>query len=66
MLKRISFKKLGEKVEKSKNESSVAGPTPTKGVVIGEKCPRKVPVNSPNKKSKAIDSPKGKGGCLYT
>ena len=56
MSKRISFKKLGEKVEKSKNEGSMAGPTLTKRVVIGEKCPRE----DPSKKGKAIDSPKGK------
>ena len=61
MLKRINYKKLGKKVEKSKNRGSIAGPTPAKEVVIGEKCPREDPGSSPNKKGKAIDSPKGKG-----
>ena len=58
MSKIISLKKLGEKVEKSKSEGSIAGPSQAKGVVIGEKCPMEGPSNSPSKKGKAADSPK--------
>ena len=60
MSKRISLKKLGEKVEKSKNGRSVAVPTPAKGVVINEKRPREDLSSSLSKKGKAVDSPKGK------
>ena len=60
MSRRISLKKLGEKVKKSKSGGSVVGPSPAKGVVIGEKCPRKGPSSSPSKKGKTIDRPKGK------
>ncbi|GFY97785.1 hypothetical protein Acr_12g0003260 [Actinidia rufa] len=56
----ISFKKLGEKVEKSKNGGSMAGSTLAKGVVIGKNQPREDLANSPNKKGKAIDGSKGK------
>ena len=40
MSKRISLKKLGEKVKKSKSGGLVAGPTQAKRVVIVKKCPR--------------------------
>ena len=56
MSKKISFKKLGEKVEKSKNGGSMVGSTPAKGVVIGEKRPRDDPANSPSKKGKVVDN----------
>ena len=60
MLKRISLKKLGKKVEKSKSKGSVTGSTQANGVVIGEKRPREDPSSLPNKKGKAVDSLKGK------
>ncbi|GFZ18491.1 hypothetical protein Acr_27g0002300 [Actinidia rufa] len=60
MSKRISLKKLGEKVEKLKNGGSSGGPTLAKGVVIGEKRPIDDHPSSPNEKGKAVDSPKGK------
>ncbi|GFY84513.1 hypothetical protein Acr_03g0012870 [Actinidia rufa] len=60
MSKKISLKKLSEKVEKLKNGGSSRGPTPSKGVVIGEKRPRDDHPSSPSKKGKAVDSPKGK------
>ncbi|GFS38856.1 hypothetical protein Acr_00g0059850 [Actinidia rufa] len=42
MSKRISLKKLAQKVEEAKGMSSATKSTPaTKGVVINEKCPRK-------------------------
>ena len=53
MSKRISLKKLDEKVEKSKSGGSVAVPSPAKGVVISSK-------SSPSKKGKVSNSPKGK------
>ncbi|GFZ16833.1 hypothetical protein Acr_26g0001030 [Actinidia rufa] len=59
--KRISFKKLGEKLEKSKNGSSSRTPAPAKGVVIGEKHAKESLASSPSKKSKVDDSSKGKG-----
>ena len=60
MSKRISLKKLGENVEKSKSGGSIAAPYLAKGVVIGEKHPRESPSGSPNKKGKSIDSSKRK------
>ena len=60
MSKRISFKKLGEKVEKSKNEGSMAGPTLTKRVVIGKKRLREDLTSSPSKKGKDVNSPREK------
>ena len=69
MSRRISLKKLGQKLEESKSESSMAKSTPTKGVVIGKKHPREASItspnekgstSSPNKKGKTIDSSKGK------
>ena len=60
MSKRISLKKLNEKVEKSKSGDSIVGSSQAKGVVIGKKCPREDPSSSPNKKGKATDGPKGK------
>ena len=61
MSKRISFKTLGEKLEKSKNESSSGTPGPAKRVVIGEKRARESLASSPSKKGKVDDSSKGKG-----
>ncbi|GFZ05549.1 hypothetical protein Acr_17g0011210 [Actinidia rufa] len=61
MSKRISFKKLGEKLEKSKNGSSSGTPAPAKGVVIGEKRARESLASSPSKKGKVDNSSKGKG-----
>ena len=60
MSRRISLKKLGEKVEKAKGESSAKKSIPVKGVVIGEKRSRDDPSISPSKKAKPGDSPKGK------
>ena len=60
MLKRISLQKLDKKVEKAKGESSAKKSTLVKGVVIGEKRSRDDPSNSPSKKGKPKDSPKGK------
>ena len=60
MSRRISLKKLGEKVEKAKGESSAKKSIPVKGVVIGKKRPRDEPSISPSKKAKPGDSPKGK------
>ncbi|GFY97662.1 hypothetical protein Acr_12g0002030 [Actinidia rufa] len=60
MLKRISFKKLGENVEKSKAECSAMKSTPAKGMVIGEKPLRKDSARSPSKEGCATGSPKGK------
>ena len=60
MSKKISLKKLSEKVEKAKGESSTKKSTPVKGVVIGKKCSRDDPSSSPSKKGKPGDSPKGK------
>ena len=60
MSKRISFKKLGEKLGKSTNVSS-GTPAPIKGVVIGEKCIRESLASLPSKKGKVDDGSKGKG-----
>ena len=61
MSRRISLKKLGERVEKARGESSSqkSGPAPLKGIVIGEKRPADPP-SSPSKKAKSGDD-KGKG-----
>ena len=61
MSKRISFKKLGEKLEKSKNRNSSGTPAPAKRVVIGEKLAREGLASSPNKNGKVDDGSKGKG-----
>ncbi|GFS30908.1 hypothetical protein Acr_00g0014680 [Actinidia rufa] len=61
MSKRISFKKLGKKLEKSKNRSSSGIFAPAKGVVIGEKRTGESLASSANKKGKVDDSSKGKG-----
>ncbi|GFY90757.1 hypothetical protein Acr_07g0009540 [Actinidia rufa] len=61
MSKRISFKKLGEKLEKSKNGSSSRSPAPAKGVVIGEKHTRENLASSASKNGKVNDGSKGKG-----
>ena len=60
MSKRISLKKLGEKMERAKGESSAKKSTLVKGVVIGEKRSRDDPSSSPSKKGKPGDSPKRK------
>ncbi|GFS37997.1 hypothetical protein Acr_00g0055120 [Actinidia rufa] len=61
MSRRISLKKLSQKLEESKSESSIAKSTPSKGVVIGEKSPREASVTSPNKKGNTtLPSKKGK------
>ncbi|GFZ09794.1 hypothetical protein Acr_21g0003930 [Actinidia rufa] len=60
MSKKISFKKLGEKEEKSKNRSSMEGSTPAKGVLIGEKRTKMDPASLLGKKGKAVDNSKGK------
>ncbi|GFZ05830.1 hypothetical protein Acr_17g0014020 [Actinidia rufa] len=57
---RISFKKLGEKLEKSKNGSSGI-PAPAKGVVIGKKCTGESLASSASKKEKVDDGSKGQG-----
>ena len=62
MSKRISLKKLGERVERSRGESSSKkSAPPAKGVVIGEKRPVEEPPTSPSKKAKSGDDSKGKG-----
>ncbi|GFS31549.1 hypothetical protein Acr_00g0018040 [Actinidia rufa] len=60
MSKRISFKKIGEKLEKSADVSS-GTPVPAKGVVIGKKRAGESITSSPSKKGKADDGLKGKG-----
>ena len=62
MSRRISLKKLGERVEKARGESSSqkSGPPPLKGIIIGEKRPADEPPSSPSKKAKSGDD-KGKG-----
>ncbi|GFZ14616.1 hypothetical protein Acr_24g0008060 [Actinidia rufa] len=60
MSKRINFKKLGEKLEKSKNGSSSGIPAPTKGIMIGEKHARENLASSASKKGKVDDGSKGK------
>ncbi|GFZ06815.1 hypothetical protein Acr_18g0009850 [Actinidia rufa] len=60
MSKRVSFKKIGEKLEKMAGASS-GTPVPAKGGVIGEKRARESITSSPNKKGKADDGSKGKG-----
>ncbi|GFZ09645.1 hypothetical protein Acr_21g0002440 [Actinidia rufa] len=56
--KRISLKKFGEKVEKSKNRGSAGASTLAKGVVIGEKQPRDDPSSLPSKKGATSSKPK--------
>ncbi|GFS31526.1 hypothetical protein Acr_00g0017870 [Actinidia rufa] len=60
MSKRVSFKKISEKLEKTAGASS-GTPVPTKGVVIGEKRAGESITSSPSKKGKADDGSKGKG-----
>ncbi|GFS41659.1 hypothetical protein Acr_00g0075600 [Actinidia rufa] len=60
MSKRVSFKKIGEKLEKTAGASS-GTPIPAKGVVIGEKWAGESIISSPSKKGKADDGSKGKG-----
>ncbi|GFS38894.1 hypothetical protein Acr_00g0060020 [Actinidia rufa] len=60
MSKRVSFKKIGEKLGKAAGASS-GTPAPAKGVVIGEKRAGESITSSPNKKAKDDDGSKGKG-----
>ncbi|GFZ16041.1 hypothetical protein Acr_25g0004500 [Actinidia rufa] len=60
MSKRVSFKKIGEKLGKAASSSSGA-PVPAKGVIIGEKRPGESITSSPSKKEKVDDGSKGKG-----
>ncbi|GFY89054.1 hypothetical protein Acr_06g0009940 [Actinidia rufa] len=60
MSKRVSFKKIGEKLGKTAGASS-GTPVPAKGVVIGKKQAGESITSSPSKKGKANDSSKGKG-----
>ncbi|GFS37317.1 hypothetical protein Acr_00g0051360 [Actinidia rufa] len=60
MSKRVSFKKIGEKLGKTVS-ASLGIPVPAKGVVIGEKRARESITSSPSKKGKADDGSKGKG-----
>ncbi|GFZ09596.1 hypothetical protein Acr_21g0001950 [Actinidia rufa] len=60
MSKRISFKKLGEKLEKLKNGSSSGIPAPAKGLVIGEKHAEENLASSASKRGKVDDGSKGK------
>ncbi|GFZ10805.1 hypothetical protein Acr_22g0002030 [Actinidia rufa] len=60
MSKKVSFKKIGEKLGKTTGTNS-GTPVPAKGVVIGEKWPRESITSSPSKKGKADDGSKGKG-----
>ncbi|GFS39093.1 hypothetical protein Acr_00g0061140 [Actinidia rufa] len=59
MSKRVSFKKIGERLKKSTGVSS-GTPVPAKGVVIGEKLAGESITSSPSKKGKANDGSKGK------
>ncbi|GFY95843.1 hypothetical protein Acr_11g0001490 [Actinidia rufa] len=61
MSKRVSFKKIGEKLGKAVGASS-GTPTPAKGVVIGGKRAGESITSSPSKKAKAGDGSKGKKG----
>ncbi|GFS41821.1 hypothetical protein Acr_00g0076530 [Actinidia rufa] len=60
MSKRVSFKKIDEKLRKSAGVSS-GTLIPAKGVVIGEKRVGESITSSPSKKGKADDGSKGKG-----
>ncbi|GFZ04834.1 hypothetical protein Acr_17g0004060 [Actinidia rufa] len=60
MSKRVSFKKIGEKLGKAAGVSS-GTPALAKGVVIGEKRAGENITSSPSKKAKADDGSKGKG-----
>ncbi|GFY98090.1 hypothetical protein Acr_12g0006310 [Actinidia rufa] len=60
MSKRVSFKKIGEKLGKAAG-ASPGTPAPAKGVVIGDKQPGESITSSPSKKGKADDGSKGKG-----
>ncbi|GFS33578.1 hypothetical protein Acr_00g0029410 [Actinidia rufa] len=71
MLKRISLKKLAQKVEKAKGVSSVSKSTPAaKGVVIREKCSREetsnVSLSEAKSKGKALPPPVAKKIKLVT
>ncbi|GFZ03432.1 hypothetical protein Acr_16g0000560 [Actinidia rufa] len=58
--KRVSFKKIGEKLGKAAGASSGAL-IPAKGLIIGEKRPRESITSLPSKKGKVDDGSKGKG-----
>ncbi|GFZ12863.1 hypothetical protein Acr_23g0012480 [Actinidia rufa] len=60
MSKRVSFKKISEKLWKMAGASS-GTPAPAKAVVIGDKRPGESITSSPSKKGKADDGSKGKG-----
>ncbi|GFY98626.1 hypothetical protein Acr_13g0000270 [Actinidia rufa] len=60
MSKRVSFKKIGEKLGKAAGASS-GTPASAKGVVIDEKRAGESITSSPSKKAKADDGSKGKG-----
>ncbi|GFS32824.1 hypothetical protein Acr_00g0024890 [Actinidia rufa] len=60
MSKRVSFKKIGEKLGKTAGVS-LGTPAPAKGVVIGEKRAGESITSSPSKKGKADDGSKVKG-----
>ncbi|GFZ19989.1 hypothetical protein Acr_28g0006940 [Actinidia rufa] len=59
-LRRVSFKKIGEKLGKAAGASSGAL-IPAKGLIIGEKRPRESITSLPSKKGKVDDGSKGKG-----
>ncbi|GFY92530.1 hypothetical protein Acr_08g0009260 [Actinidia rufa] len=63
MSKRVSFKKIGEKLRKAAGASSET-PAPAKGIVISEKRAGESITSSPSKKAKADDGPKGKGADI--
>ncbi|GFS29581.1 hypothetical protein Acr_00g0007300 [Actinidia rufa] len=62
MSKRLSLKKLAQRVEESRGKSLAAKSTSVaKRVVIGEKCPKEASTTSPNKKGKSTPVAKDKG-----
>ncbi|GFZ19865.1 hypothetical protein Acr_28g0005700 [Actinidia rufa] len=61
MSKRVSFKKIGEKLGKAASASSRGLPFRPRGVIIGEKRPGESITSSPSKKGKVDDGSKGKG-----
>ncbi|GFZ19983.1 hypothetical protein Acr_28g0006880 [Actinidia rufa] len=63
MSKRVSFKKIGEKLGKTTSTSS-GTPVPAKGVVIGEKRPGESITSSPSKKGRLMTARREKGSVL--
>ena len=63
MSKKISLKKLAQKVEESKGASLATKSTSAaKGITMGEKCQRdETPDVKPSKKEKSASDAKGKG-----